>query len=134
LLRYEGQGSELAITWPGDAQAAQSAFAQAHQALNGFTLEAEVELVTLRVEAESVMPAPTRHSLAKGNGAEPIGRQIVHEAAGSVEASVYDRAALGAGDRLAGPAIVTQLDATTLVPRGWHAEALGSSALLLRRG
>jgi N-methylhydantoinase A len=134
LLRYEGQGSELAITWPGDAQAAQSAFAQAHQALNGFTLEAEVELVTLRVEAESVMPAPTRHSLAKGNGAEPIGRQIVHEAAGSVEASVYDRAALGAGDRLAGPAIVTQLDATTLVPRGWHAEALGSGALLLRRG
>jgi N-methylhydantoinase A len=134
LLRYEGQGSELAITWPGDAQAAQSAFAQAHQALNGFTLEAEVELVTLRVEAEGVMPAPTRHSLAKGNGAEPIGRQIVHEAAGSVEASVYDRAALGAGDRLAGPAIVTQLDATTLVPRGWHAEALGSGALLLRRG
>ena len=133
LLRYEGQGSELSITWPGDAQAAQSAFARAHQALNGFTLEAKVELVTLRVEAEGIMPAPARHSLAKGNGAEPIGQQIMHEATGSVEASVYDRAALGAGDRLAGPAIVTQLDATTLVARGWQAEVLSSGALLLRR-
>ena len=133
LLRYEGQGSELAITWPGDAQAAQSAFAHAHHVLNGFTLEAKVELVTLGVEAEGAMPAPTQHSLAKGHGAEPMGRQIVHEAAGSVEASVYERAALGASDRLAGPAIVTQLDATTLIPRGWHAEALGSGALLLRR-
>ncbi len=44
---------------------------------------------------------------------------------------MYDRAALGAGDRLAGPAIVTQLDATTLVARGWHADVLGSGALLL---
>jgi N-methylhydantoinase A len=131
LLRYDGQGAELAITWPGDAQAAQSAFADAHQALNGFTLEAKVELVTLRIEAEGMMPAPTRHRLAKGDGAAPIGRQVVHEAAGSVEASVYDRAALGAGDRLAGPAIITQLDATTLVARGWHAEVLGSGALLL---
>ncbi len=52
LLRYEGQGSELAIAWPGDVDAAKASFAQAHQALNGFTLEAEVELVTLRVEAE----------------------------------------------------------------------------------
>jgi N-methylhydantoinase A len=131
LLRYDGQGAELAITWPGDAQAAQSAFADAHQALNGFTLEAKVELVTLRIEAEGMMPAPTRHRLAKGDGAAPIGRQVVHEAAGSVEASVYDRAALGAGDRLACPAIITQLDATTLVARGWHAEVLGSGALLL---
>ena len=127
------QGSELAITWPGDAQAAQSAFADAHQALNGFTLEAKVELVTLRVEAEGIMPAPTRHSLAKGNGAGPIGQQVVHEATGSVEAAVYERALLGAGDHFAGPAIVTQLDATTLVPRGWCAEVLSSGALLLRR-
>jgi N-methylhydantoinase A len=70
--------------------------------------------------------------LPKGTGAEPIGRQIVHDVAGSAEALVYDRAALGAGDRLAGPAIVTQLDATTVVARGWQAEVLASGALLLR--
>ena len=56
LLRYEGQGSELAIAWPGNADAAKAAFAAAHRALNGFTLETQVELVTLRVEAEGSVP------------------------------------------------------------------------------
>src|SRR5439155_18694958 len=63
LLRYEGQGGELAVTWTHGMQAAKAAFAAAHQALNGFTLEAEVELVTLRVEAEAVAPAMRRSVL-----------------------------------------------------------------------
>jgi N-methylhydantoinase A len=44
---------------------------------------------------------------------------------------LYDRAALGAGDRFAGPAILTQLDATTLVPPGWAGEVHPSGAILL---
>ena len=134
LLRYEGQGAELAMAWPGDADAAQAAFAEAHRALNGFTLDAKVELVTLRVEAEGSVPPSARPVLPRGNGAEPIGRQIVHGASGSVEAAVFDRARLGAGDRIMGPAIVTQLDATTLVAPGWWAEVLASGSLLLRHG
>jgi N-methylhydantoinase A len=133
LLRYEGQGSELAIVWPGGAAAARVVFADAHQALNGFALDAKVELVTLRVEAEGSVPAPPRPALPAGAGAKPIARQVVHSAAGSVEALVYDRAELGAGDRFDGPAIVTQLDATTLVSDGWQAEMLASGALMLRR-
>ena len=134
LLRYEGQGAELAIAWPGDADAAQAAFAAAHRTLNGFTLETKVELVTLRVEAEGSVPPSARPVLPRGNGAEAIGRQIVHGASGSVEALVFDRARLGAGDRIVGPAIVTQLDATTLVAPGWWAEVLASGSLLLRHG
>ena len=132
MLRYEGQGSELAIVWPGDADAAKALFAQAHQALNGFTLETKVELVTLRVEAEGSTPAAARPELPHGGGAAPIGRQILHDASGPVEASVFERASLGAGDRIEGPAIVTQLDATTVVPHGWQAEVLATGALLLR--
>ncbi len=133
LLRYQGQGAEIAISWPGDAEAARTAFADAHRALNGFVLESKVELVTLRVEAEANAPALARSSLPRGHGAQPIGRQVVHDAAGPVEARIYDRASLGAGDRIDGPAIVTQLDATTLVARGWQAEVLDSGALMLRR-
>jgi N-methylhydantoinase A len=42
----------------------------------------------------------------------------MHLATGPVEAPIYDRARLGAGARIAGPAILTQLDATTLVLPG----------------
>jgi N-methylhydantoinase A len=44
---------------------------------------------------------------------------------------VYDRATLGAGDRFAGPAVVSQLDATTLVHAGWHVEVQASGALIM---
>ncbi len=132
LLRYEGQGSEIAIAWPGTADKAPTAFAEAHRALNGFVLESKVELITLRVEAEGLMPPTPRPELPPGNGAQPIGRQVVHDTAGSTNAQIYDRASLGVGDRIAGPAIVTQLDATTLVSRGWLAEVLPGGALLLR--
>jgi N-methylhydantoinase A len=133
LLRYEGQGGELAIAWPGDAAAARSAFAEAHRALNGFTLEAVVELVTLRVEAEGRVPASARPSLPRGHGAEAVGRQIVHAASGPLEASVFDRTQLGVGDHIAGPAIVIQLDATTLLSPGWLGEVLADGSLMLRR-
>jgi N-methylhydantoinase A len=133
LLRYEGQGAELAITWPGSAELAQAEFASAHQALNGFTLDSKVELVTLRIEAEGSIPAFGRHVLSPGSGATPIGRQVMETAVGAVEASVYDRASLGAGDSFTGPAIITQLDATTVVAHGWRAEVLATGALLLQR-
>ena len=133
LLRYEGQGAEIAIAWPDDVAAAQAAFTEAHRTLNGFVLEAPVQLVTLRVEAEGNVPPIAKPAMQRGRGAEAIEQQVVHEASGSVEALVYDRGHLGAGDRLAGPAIVTQLDATTWVPSAWQAEVMNSGALMLLR-
>lgn len=70
---------------------------------------------------------------APGTGAEPMSRQVVHGAARSLVADVYAREALGAGDRPSGPAIVTQLDATTLIAPHWDGEVLDTGALLLTR-
>ena len=39
----------------------------------------------------------------------------LRRALGGADAPIYDRARLGAGDRIAGPAILMQLDATTLL-------------------
>jgi N-methylhydantoinase A len=133
LLRYQGQGSELAIAWPGSLAAAKLAFAEAHRTLNGFTLETEVELVTLRVEAEGDVAASLRPGSPRGVAAQPIGRQIAHDALGSEAASIFDRSSLGCGETLTGPAIVVQRDATTMVARGWKAEVLASGALMLRQ-
>ena len=68
------------------------------------------------------MPAPPRPMLAKGTGAKPRDRFPVHFESGVTQVPLYDRAALGAGDTIAGPAIVSQLDATTLVLPGWSGE------------
>jgi N-methylhydantoinase A len=131
LMRYHGQGGEIAVAWGETRAAVETGFVAAHQALYGFTLESAIELVTVRIEATGRMPEPRHQSLARGSGAKPGGRRAVHLADGVAQVPVYDRATLGAGDRLAGPAIITQLDATTLVAPGWSAEVHISGALLL---
>ena len=133
LMRYHGQGGELAIDWIGEAVAVEKAFADAHRALYGFTLDAPMEFVTVRVEAAGRMPPPVRSTLGPGAGITPYARREVHFASGAREVPMLDRASFGAGDRFVGPAIVTQLDATTLVPPGWSGEVHTSGALLLTR-
>ncbi len=134
LMRYAGQGGELAVAWPGTPAAARAAFAEAHRRLNGFVLDTSVELVTLRVEAEGLVAALARPGVPPGAGARAVARAETWFGEGeAVSAGVYQRAALGAGDRIAGPAVVTQLDATTLVPPGWAAEVTASGALLVAR-
>ncbi|GJD53031.1 Acetophenone carboxylase gamma subunit [Methylobacterium crusticola] len=131
LMRYHGQGGELAVPWAGDATAA--AFAAAHEALYGFRLDSPVELVTVRIEAAGRMPRPAPPRLPPGTGARARARLPVHLAAGLRDVPLYDRGDLGAGDRVAGPAIVAQLDATTLVPAGWSGAVHETGAILLGR-
>jgi len=87
----------------------------------------------VRVEATGRMPPPVRSTLGPGAGITPYARREVHFASGAREVPMLDRASFGAGDRFVGPAIVTQLDATTLVPPGWSGEVHTSGALLLTR-
>jgi N-methylhydantoinase A len=133
MLRYHGQGGELTVPWAGGAAGTEKVFVEAHQALYGFTLEAPIELVTVRVEASGRMPEPVRPRLGPMNGTAPMEARPVHFATGRREVPVIERASLGAGQSFQGPAIVTQLDATTLVPPGWDVETHVSGALLLTR-
>ncbi len=134
LMRYEGQGGELAVPWGGSTAAALAAFRAAHQELYGFVLESPVELVTLRVEAVGRLPAPVLPHLAATELPAPVATREVHFAAGTTPTPVYARDMLGAGATLPGPAILTQLDATTLVPPGWTVAVHASGAVLLQRG
>ena len=133
LMRYEGQGGELAIPWPGERESGAESFAAAHQALYGFTLDAPVELVTLRVEAAGLLPSPVPAAPAVGAAHATVATTTVHFRSGSLETPIYPRDQLAAASRLVGPAIITQLDSTTLVPPGWVAEVHASGSLLLRR-
>ncbi len=131
LMRYHGQGGEVPVAWVDDAKGIEAAFGKAHQTLYGFKLDAAIELVTLRVEATGRMPPPPRPMLHTGQGARSHQRVPVHLGSGKVDVPLYDRATLGAGDQIAGPAIISQLDATTLVLPNWTGDVHASGAILL---
>lgn len=126
-MRYAGQNYELAIPLPDGAITAQAlesldrGFAEAHQRMYGFVAEGEpIQLVTFRVEAMGLVPQ------AKFNAQPDAGpdassalvgsREVwLPERGGFVACPVYDRDRLKAGNLITGPAIVEQMDATTVV-------------------
>ncbi|MEP2470526.1 MAG: hydantoinase/oxoprolinase family protein, partial [Paracoccaceae bacterium] len=133
LLRFHGQGGEIAVDWAGTPEATEALFRKSHEALYGFVLDAQIELVTLRVEAVGrTVPSP-RPDLLEGEAPVPVQNQMVHWETGDMNTPIYDRATLFAGVTLVGPAVITQLDTTTIIPPGWSATVHPSAALLLKR-
>jgi N-methylhydantoinase A len=131
LMRYAGQGNELTIPWSDTAQALEAGFVDAHQALYGFDLSAPIELVTLRVEASATMQTPAPAVLMPGDVPEPIDHVPVFLPSGRKDVPLFDRATLGAGAFISGPAIISQLDTTTLIAPGWTGTVQPSGALIL---
>jgi N-methylhydantoinase A len=129
-MRYAGQNYELPIAMPagpvtpGTLAALAAGFAAAHQRMYGFVAADEpVQLVTYRLEAAGAVPkAAFAPQADAGPDATPaiIGTRDVWlpEAGGFVSCAVYDRALLKAGNRITGPAIVEQMDATTVILPG----------------
>lgn len=119
-VRYQNQGFELDVPWTG-AQATVAAFHRLHEQRYTFAQEdTPVEIVTLRVDARGVFAPPALEELPPaGRLADALlGKQIIHLETGPAECPLYDRAKLGRGCVIEGPAILMQLDATTLVLPG----------------
>ena len=129
-MRYAGQNYELPVALPdGKVTAATleelaAGFSAAHQRMYGFVAEGEaVQLVTFRLEAAGVVRkaafAPRPDAGEDASGAIIGSREVwLPEAGGFVTCAIYDRARLDAGNRIAGPAIVEQMDATTVILPG----------------
>ncbi|MBN7776279.1 hydantoinase/oxoprolinase family protein [Nitratireductor aquimarinus] len=133
LLRYYGQGGEIAIPWAETREAVEEAFTAEHKALYGFALDAPIELVTLRVEATGLTSEPPRDGLQPGGPLEAYDHAPVQFADGTRDVPLIDRNTIGAGTRFDGPVILTQLDTTILVPPGWTGEAHAVGAIILTR-
>ena len=124
-LRYLHQGYHLTVDAPdgevGEAHKPKikSAFDQLHRHTYGASApEEEAELVTLRLLAEVPVPHLRPPPIGPGNLAQAlIERRPFYDLARGkfLDACVYDRGRLGAGDCIAGPAIVEQYDSTTVV-------------------
>ena len=142
-MRYHGQNYELAVALAdgpitaASIEALAAGFAEAHRQRYGFVAEGDpVQVVTLRLEATGVV---RKAELGAHPEAGPdasgaiVGRRPVWlpEARDFVTTPVYDREQLVAGNRFAGPAIVEQMDATTVVPSGMTARVDAYHNLIL---
>jgi N-methylhydantoinase A len=121
-LRYKGQGFELRVPWSDDAAVR---FHALHARRFGYSDPSRaVEIVTLRVlaVARTRKPKHTREVFVRGRGLSArIGLHRVFEEGRWRRAVLYDRGRLRHGDRIAGPAVIVELSATTYVPRNWDA-------------
>ncbi len=124
-LRYLHQGYHLTVDGPDGEitqthkQPIKAAFDDLHRRTYGASApEEDAELVTLRVVSEVPVPHLRLPRIAAGRVADArIGERPLYDltSAEFANAYVYDRARLGADDRIAGPAIVEQYDSTTVV-------------------
>jgi len=116
----------------------QDRFHAAHKAAYGFSSEGEpTEIVSLRLAAIGAIQRPELREIARGGdnpGAALKARRraYFHEAGGALDCPIYDRARLAAGNLIAGPAVIEQMDTTTLLPPGATATVDRIGNLLLR--
>ena len=130
-FRYLGQAYEVNVAVPAgeldDAAVAAivQGFHDLHQQLYAHHHpEKPVEFVSGRVAAIGLMAAPPIQSATTtGASAEPKETRKVYfdEAEGFVDTTIYDRSTLGPGAAFDGPAVVEQIDTTTVVHPGQRA-------------
>jgi 5-oxoprolinase (ATP-hydrolysing) len=132
-LRYEGTDTALEVPF-GAITAMHEAFEAAHRLRFGFASPGRpVAVESLVVEATRRGPAP-RPAQPASTGPAPVLKDIEMWSGGRAHrAQVHDRASLRPGQRLAGPALIRESIATTVVEPGWAAQVLNGGELLLTR-
>jgi N-methylhydantoinase A len=129
-LRYAGQQWTLTVPAGGDAvskdtaPALRAAFNALYEVRFGHSFtNIPSEVVNVRVIAVGRRPKPEFPPLpGRRSGAPAATRRPVHMGAGAVDTAVYRREDLLRGDRIAGPAVIEEASATTLVGPGDTAE------------
>jgi N-methylhydantoinase A len=118
--RYHGQTHTVAIDIPamGSAELIVRAFHRRHEALYSYSIESrEVEFVTWRL---SVLIANANGKTARSAGPSaaftPVRRTSMVLNGETVETPVYERASLPGGVSIEGPALISQMDSSVLIP------------------
>jgi N-methylhydantoinase A len=134
-MRYVGQSHELTVPLTAGDDFIR-AFHQAHGRRFGHQHPDEpVEIVNVRVIARGAMTKPEFPTEMPG-AADPAAARVGHKAVyfgptSPVETQLYQRERLRAGHVLTGPAVVFQLDTTTVIPPGWQAQVDRYGALVI---
>ncbi len=145
-MRYVGQSYELRvdIDLEGETEEHVRAFHELHRQRFSHASEAEpVEIVNLRVKAVGRTAKPHFSYRDPGSShteAPRVGSKAVHfaepdlpHAARPVRSALYERERLEPGNVIAGPAVLFQLDTTTVIPPGWSATVDGWGNLVVEQ-
>ena len=135
-VRYAGQAFEvpLSVERGGTIDDLTRRFDAEHLRLFTFNLSVLQELVNIRVVALGKAANVSAESIERGDGDPAAARLYDHKVwmDGREQAAViYDRAKLRAGDRVSGPAVITEMDSTTLVLAGHTADVDDHGNLLI---
>jgi N-methylhydantoinase A len=140
-LRYRGEASEIQVEIrEGDIEARDhaplaEAYHAAHNVAYGFRDDAHViEILNLRVQVTGRVPnlqAPV--AAVTPGAAKPRTARPIYLTGGWVEADVHDRAALGAGAIVKGPAVIEQEDTTSIILPGWTGVTNAQGVILVER-
>jgi len=144
--RYVGQAYELLVgvgQRPIDAAAIAAEFEAAHEREFFYRFEdAPVQIVHLRSYAIGLMPKLELAPIAEGTGEVSAGalvdrRPVLFALDGDRaphETPFYDRTGLRAGDSITGPAVIEQLDSTTVLPPASTARVQRDGAIVIDIG
>jgi N-methylhydantoinase A len=142
--RYFGQNFELPIIVsledPALPESIRTQFHNVHRQSYGYAQQsAELELVTFRLRATLAGKPPSIGSPETAPKVEQRSKQhscravLFDDSRLSVPATVYERSMLMPDSRLCGPAVIEQMDTTTLVPPGFVVAVDGNGNLRLSR-
>ncbi len=134
-MRYAGTEAALTVAL-SDVDTITAAFTAAHRARFGFVTPGRALMVeTVAVEAVAAGEPVREATLAPraGDALAPVDHVGIFTQDSPRTAPVFERTALRAGDRIAGPALIREANATTLVEPGWEAEVTALDHMLLRR-
>ena len=143
--RYVGQGFELRVDVPAGPFTAASAdgvaraFYAVHRTEYGHAFEDQaVEVVTLRVIGTASAETLRLPELEKGGRRNPAeaalySRLTTFDDGQTLETPRFDRSKLKADDVVTGPAIVTQQNSTTVIPKGYTALVMRLGDIVISR-
>ena len=135
-VKYEGTDAPLTVAH-GTLDEITAGFEAAHRQRYGFTMP-EKPLVVEAVSAEVVGGTDTEEDPVFAVSdplppPEPLARATIFTEGAEHEAPVFDRDALLPGQEVAGPAIIREATATTVVEPGWRARLDRRRYLILER-
>lgn len=134
-LRYEGTDSALLVDWASPATMT-AQFEQVYRQRYGFTMAEKtlvVEAISVEVIGHTGIAAEATVTRHHPDPPLPVDTVSVYMAQQWRSTPIYQRQTLQPGDRVGGPAIITETTGTNVIEPGWEATVSHHNHLMLSK-